>query len=189
LKDLKNELLNVGFDIISEHGFAGVGVMTIINAAGATKGSFYHHFKSKDEFGCILLDNYFEDHLANLNQFLMNTTMSRQERIQAYFQNWCNTKLTEEFQIKCLVVKLSGELSGTSSNMQQSLNQGATKIIDCLSEFFDRGIAEDEFSFNNSHEISSTIYSLWLGGTLLCALLKDRSILDNAMKETKRLMQ
>lgn len=189
MKDLKQKLLNVGFDIISEQGFAGVGVMTIINAAGATKGSFYHHFKSKDDFGRILLDDYFEEHLASLSQFLTNTAITRQERVQAYFENWCSTKVTEDFRIKCLVVKLSGEISGTSNDMQKSLNSGAEKIISCMSAFFDQGIVEGDFSLENSYETSRAIYSLWLGSTLLCALQKDRSILDNAMKETNRLTQ
>ena len=109
--------------------------------------------------------------------------------MQAYFENWCTTKVTEDFQIKCLVVKLSGELSGTSNEMQKSLNQGAEKIISCLSDFFEQGIAEEYLSLENSYETSRAIYSLWLGSTLLCALQKDRSILDNAMKETKRLTQ
>lgn len=109
--------------------------------------------------------------------------------MHAYFENWCSTKVTEDFQIKCLVVKLSGEISGTSNDMQKSLNSGAEKIISCMSAFFEQGIVDGDFSLENSYETSRAIYSLWLGSTLLCALQKDRSILDNAMKETKRLTQ
>lgn len=188
MKDLKQKLLNVGFDIISEQGFAGVGVMTIINAACATKGSFYHHFKSKDDFGRILLDDYFEEHLASLTQFLTNAAITRQERVIAYFENWCSTKVTDDFQIKCLVVKLSGEISGTSNDMQKSLNSGAEKLISCMSDFFEQGIIENDFSLKNSYDTSRAIYSLWLGSTLLCALQKYRSILDSAIKETRRLI-
>jgi len=44
-------MLDAGFSLINEHGFAGVGLMKIINQAEGTKGSFYHYFKSKEHFG------------------------------------------------------------------------------------------------------------------------------------------
>lgn len=78
MKDLKQKLLDVGFDLISEQGFAGLGLMKIINGAEVTKGSFYHHFKSKEDFGAVLLANYFDDHLETLDSFLMNTSLSYQ---------------------------------------------------------------------------------------------------------------
>ena len=66
MKDLRQKLLDVGFDLISEQGFAGIGLTKILNEANATKGSFYHHFKSKEDFGTTLLTDYFEDHLETL---------------------------------------------------------------------------------------------------------------------------
>lgn len=189
MKDLRQALLNVGFELISEQGFAGIGLMKIINAAGATKGSFYHHFKSKEDFGQILLQDYFERHLATLDTFLTNSEMTRQQRIQGYFNYWCTEKISEDFQIKCLVVKLAGEVSGTSNQLQKSINDGAEKIIIHMADFFNDGISEGDFSMSSSYDTSRALYGLWLGSTLLCALQKDRSILENAMKETLKLTQ
>jgi TetR/AcrR family transcriptional repressor of nem operon len=188
MKDLKQKLLDVGFDLISEQGFAGIGVMKIITAADATKGSFYHHFKSKEDFGCILLDNYFEEHLTTLDKFLTTASLNPQERVFAYFQHWSVTKITDDFHIKCLIVKLSGEISGTSNQMQEVLKSGSEKMIMRMSSFFEEGISQGDFSMTNSYEISRAIYSLWLGSTLLCALQKDQTILSNAMRETGKLI-
>ena len=187
MKDLKQKLLDVGFDLISEQGFAGLGLMKIINSAEATKGSFYHHFKSKEDFGCVLLTNYFEEHLETLDSFLMDTSMSYQERVKAYFDYWCSEKLTADFQIKCLVVKLSGEVSGTSNQMQQVLNDGAEKIIGRMGHFFKEGVENGSFNMVDGYDTARTLYGLWLGSTLLAAMQKDRSLLDNAMKETLKL--
>tara|TARA_Y100001956_G_scaffold73666_1_gene80089 strand:+ start:1099 stop:1668 length:570 start_codon:yes stop_codon:yes gene_type:complete len=187
MKDLKQKLLDVGFDLISEQGFAGLGLMKIINGAEATKGSFYHHFKSKEDFGAVLLANYFDDHLETLDSFLMNTSLSYQERVKAYFDYWCSEKLTSDFQIKCLVVKLSGEVSGTSNQMQQVLNDGAEKIIGRMGHFFKEGVENGSFNMVDGYDTARTLYGLWLGSTLLAAMQKDRSLLDNAMKETLKL--
>lgn len=45
----KTKLLNAAQDVIRAKGYAATTVEDICNAAGVTKGSFFHHFKSKDE--------------------------------------------------------------------------------------------------------------------------------------------
>ncbi|MFM2600926.1 TetR/AcrR family transcriptional regulator [Vibrio fortis] len=189
MKDLKQKLLDMGFELISEQGFAGLGLMKIINSAEATKGSFYHHFKSKEDFGSTLLTNYFEGHLKTLDEFLMDTSLSYQDRVKAYFEYWSSSKLTPEFQIKCLVVKLSGEVSGTSNQMQQVLNVGAEKVISRMGHFFREGMSNGSFQMEDGYQTARTLYGLWLGSTLLAAMQKDRTLLDNAMKETLKLTE
>ncbi|GEA59113.1 TetR/AcrR family transcriptional regulator [Vibrio comitans] len=189
MKDLRQKLLDVGFDLISEQGFAGIGLTKILNEANATKGSFYHHFKSKEDFGTTLLTDYFEDHLETLESYLIDTDKTPQERIKAYFDYWCSEKLTHDYQIKCLVTKLSGEVSGTSNQMQKAMNDGAEKVILRMSQFFNHGIKEGHFHMQDGYETARTIYGLWLGSTLLAAMQQDRTLLDNAMKETIKITQ
>ncbi|HEY1796642.1 MAG TPA: TetR/AcrR family transcriptional regulator [Stellaceae bacterium] len=45
----KTELLNAALNEIRARGYAGTTVEDICRAAGVTKGSFFHHFQSKDE--------------------------------------------------------------------------------------------------------------------------------------------
>jgi TetR/AcrR family transcriptional repressor of nem operon len=48
-RDSKTELLNAAFQTIRAKGYAATTVEDICQQAGVTKGSFFHHFKSKDE--------------------------------------------------------------------------------------------------------------------------------------------
>ena len=45
----KAKLLNAALNVIRAKGYAATTVDDICHAAGVTKGSFFHHFKSKDE--------------------------------------------------------------------------------------------------------------------------------------------
>lgn len=189
MADLKQTLLDTGFDLISEHGFAGIGIMKIIQKADATKGSFYHHFKSKEDFGRQLLEDYFESHLVTLNQYLENESINYADRVFDYFQFWSDTKVTKEFQIKCLVVKLSGELAGTSSSMQNELSSGAEKVVKRMTDYFSAGNHLGEFAIEEPYQMARQLYSHWLGATLLCAMQKDRTHLEQAMSETRRLIK
>lgn len=189
MKDMRQSMLDAGFTLINEHGFAGVGLMKIINEAEGTKGSFYHYFKSKEHFGEILLSDYFEEHLATLESFLNDEAMTRSERVKAYFEYWATSKLTEDFHIKCLVVKLAGEISGASGKMQMVMAEGAEKVIQRMAQFFEQGNAENNFTIQNPEETSRMMYSLWLGSTLLAAMQKRREILENAMQETLAVLE
>ena len=42
----KTKLLGAAFDLIRSKGYAASTVDDICHAAGVTKGSFFHHFKS-----------------------------------------------------------------------------------------------------------------------------------------------
>ena len=45
----KTRLLNAALNVIRAKGYAATTVDDICHAAGVTKGSFFHHFKSKDD--------------------------------------------------------------------------------------------------------------------------------------------
>ncbi|UJF17886.1 TetR/AcrR family transcriptional regulator [Vibrio sp. SS-MA-C1-2] len=188
MKDLKQKLLNVGFDIISEQGFTGVGIMKIITAAGATKGSFYHHFKSKEDFGAQMLHNYFEEHIAVLNGFFEDTNYSYQHRLERYFDHWCQVKLSNDFQIKCLVTKLSGELSSASNLMKKEMNLGTEKFTESMSCLLRNGTENGEFNVEDYDETARAVYFLWLGSTLFASLNRDRGILDQVITQTNKLI-
>jgi TetR/AcrR family transcriptional repressor of nem operon len=49
LPDTKTKLLDAALMVIRAKGYAGTSVDDLCQAAGVTKGAFFHHFKSKEE--------------------------------------------------------------------------------------------------------------------------------------------
>src|SRR5436309_1243243 len=52
----RRRLLEVGQQEIYLHGFQGASLEKILTRASATKGSFFHHFKSKTAFGYSIVE-------------------------------------------------------------------------------------------------------------------------------------
>jgi TetR/AcrR family transcriptional repressor of nem operon len=48
-RDSKTKLLNAALNVFRAKGYAATTLDDICRAAGVTKGSFFHHFKSKDD--------------------------------------------------------------------------------------------------------------------------------------------
>ncbi|MFG1491038.1 TetR/AcrR family transcriptional regulator, partial [Oceanospirillum sp. HFRX-1_2] len=63
MKMLKDDWLSLGLELLVEAGVAQVKIDPLCQRAGATKGSFYHHFKNREVFLTELL-NYWQQHYS-----------------------------------------------------------------------------------------------------------------------------
>lgn len=52
----RNKLLEAGVKLVREQGFSATSVDQLCQAAGVTKGAFFHHFSSKEALGVALAD-------------------------------------------------------------------------------------------------------------------------------------
>ena len=58
--DAKTRILKAGARIVLEKGFCDTGLAEVLEAAQVPKGSFYFHFKNKEDFGLQLIDAFAE---------------------------------------------------------------------------------------------------------------------------------
>ena len=64
----RERILDAAERLVVERGFAATSVDAVIEAAGTTKGGFFHHFPSKRELGRALIARYTAGDLALLAQ-------------------------------------------------------------------------------------------------------------------------
>lgn len=80
----REKILCAGMQVVHEHGFANASVRDIVQAAGVPQGSFTNHFASKEAFGLEIIDLYYEDTRALMNDTLLNDARPPLERLEAY---------------------------------------------------------------------------------------------------------
>ncbi len=56
--DTRDLLLQAGLEVLTEKGFSSTGIDGILKRVGVPKGSFYHYFSSKEDFGTQLIERY-----------------------------------------------------------------------------------------------------------------------------------
>ncbi|CAH0536461.1 TetR/AcrR family transcriptional regulator [Vibrio marisflavi] len=186
--DTRQHILDVGYQLVVSKGFTSVGLSELLKNAAVPKGSFYHYFKSKEQFGEALIQDYFDSYMQRLALTLSPDNGNSLQQILHYFSGWlevvdgvCNAH-------KCLVVKLSAEVSDLSDPMREALNSGANKIVASIAKCIEKGIERDEIIKQDSLLIARTLYQLWLGGSLLSKLNNDIQQLEQTMKTTKQLL-
>ncbi len=187
--DVRQHILDTAKPIILGRGFSAVGLNQILSAADVPKGSFYHYFKSKELFGEALLDSYFSDYLARLDQLLTQTGSSAAQNLIRYWSGWLETQCGAGLDGKCLVVKLGGEVSDLSEAMRVALQRGTGSIIARLAECIRQGVADRSLHASiDAEPTAQTLYGMWLGATLLTKMRNDGSALEGAMDATLALL-
>ncbi len=58
ISDKRQKIIDTAKNIILGKGFTAVGLNEILTTASVPKGSFYHYFKSKEQFGDAMLKNF-----------------------------------------------------------------------------------------------------------------------------------
>lgn len=184
----RQHILDTGLGIFAGKGFASVGLNELLKAAGVPKGSFYHYFESKEQFGQALIEDYFARYLADIDTLFALDAASGHERLMRYWQRWLDKQCDACAEQKCLVVKLSAEVADLSDAMRLTLRDGTDQIVERIAGVIEVGMADASLPTLDARPTAQTLYQLWLGASLLGKLHRNSQALDNAMRFTRQLL-
>lgn len=186
--DTRQHILCTGKQIIAAKGFSSVGLAELLQASEVPKGSFYHYFKSKELFGQALLEDYFTDYLAGLDTLMQTPGLSGRDRLLRYFEQWRTTQADDCDEQKCLVVKLSAEVSDLSEAMRLTLRDGTERVIARLAQCVADAVEDGSLAAVEPLSTARTLYSLWLGANLLAKLHRNAEPLEQAWTASLHLL-
>jgi AcrR family transcriptional regulator len=66
----KEKLIEAAIELMANDGFHATSVQSIVDAAGATKGAFYHHFGSKDDVLIAIFERFNERRVEILREII-----------------------------------------------------------------------------------------------------------------------
>ncbi len=187
-KDTRQHILDTGYKLIVSKGFSSVGLTEILQSAGVPKGSFYHYFKSKEQFGEEIISNYFREYLVALEIVLQPRSDSAYHRLMNYWQRWVETQSASCVDQKCLVVKLSGEVADLSEPMRIALRDGSAQVVQRIARCIAEGLEDGSIVKINPAVTAECLYNMWLGATLMSKLQRNDDGLQQAMHITASIL-
>ena len=121
--------------MLLEHGYHDLGLQAFLEAAGVPKGSFYHHFKDKEDFALQAIDHYMRQVHEGLDVCLGDESRRPLERVRSFFE-LTQQKYREQGYMGCLLGGLGQELSGVSEvfrrRIEECFSEIARRIAVCL---------------------------------------------------------
>lgn len=178
----KNRLLEAGLQMLLRHGYAGLGIQAVLKATGTPKGSFYHHFVSKEDYALQVIDRYMEEVHKGLDGCLRDPSRPPLDRVRGFFEA-TEEKYRSEGYLGCLLGGVGQELSGVNDVFRRKIewcfSQIAARVAVCLEEAKEGGELPPE---TDCRQLADLLVDCWEGAALRCRLRRDpgplRSMLD-----------
>src|SRR5688500_7778164 len=82
----KERLLMAGLGMLLERGYHDLGIQQLLEATALPKGSFYHHFKSKEDFALQVIDLYMGEVHRALDACLEDGSCPPLQRVRNFFE-------------------------------------------------------------------------------------------------------
>ena len=162
----KQRLLDMGMSMLLEHGYHDLGIQALLEATGTPKGSFYHHFKDKEDFALQVIDEYMQHVHAGLDACLGDERRPPLRRVRRFFELTLQ-KYRGEGYLGCLLGGLGQELSGVSELFRRKVegcfSEIARRIAACLEEARTRGEIPPE---SDTRRMASLLVDCWEGAAL-----------------------
>jgi len=152
--------------MLLEHGYNDLGIQALLDATGSPKGSFYHHFKDKEDFALQVIDQYMKGVHAALDLCLGDTARSPLQRVRRFFVMTQESYRREGY-MGCLLGGLGQELSGVSkvfrNKIEGCFSAMANRFAACLEEA--REIGEIPAG-SDTRQMASVLIDCWEGAAL-----------------------
>lgn len=172
-KDTKAEIIAKGTEMISLNGYNATGIDAVLKQVNVPKGSFYHYFGSKEDFGLAVIDRFAERYQQRLDTFLDDVEVTPLNRIRNYLESGLARFAQNQCAKGCLIGNLGQELAGRNERFRSRLDEIFQSWKDhfaaCLREAQDIGELAPDLDVNI---IAGFLLSGWEGAILRAKVMK-----------------
>jgi TetR/AcrR family transcriptional repressor of nem operon len=177
----KVRLLQAGKAIFLEKGYNHTGLQEIVKSVGVPKGSFYHFFASKEDFGLAVLEHHLKAFQPIMDQHLLaDKTVPPLQRLRNFFEAGCAQLESEECKGGCIVGNFAQEMADQNETFREYLSSALSHWQDqfttCLKKAQEHGdISEDE----NVEALGQFLMNGWEGAILRMKVTKSMEPVHN----------
>ncbi len=150
-----------------------MGLAEILKTAGVPKGSFYHHFTSKEAFVLEILDRYVAEQRGRIDACLAHRELKPVPRLKSFFESEAERLRREGCKGGCLVGNLGQDQADQNpelrAKVEDILKEWTGRFSDCLAEGTRTG---DVPADSDIRGLGNFIMNGWQGSLLRMKTLK-----------------
>jgi len=174
----KDRLIAAGMEMLLARGYNHLGIRDVLDETGIPKGSFYHHFESKEDFALQVIDRYMTGVHEGLRDCLGNTRVPPLRRVRTFFEG-TREKYREEGYLGCLLGGLGQELSGVSEVFRKRIEDCFQQIAQAIAVCLDEAVARGDLPRRtDTRQLANLLVDCWEGAALRTRLHRDPRPLD-----------
>jgi TetR/AcrR family transcriptional repressor of nem operon len=180
----REDIVKAGFELMQLHGYAATGIKDITDRVAIPKGSFYNHFKSKEEFGLEIIDFYMSSVAVHLIKMLHDEKIKPLKRIKLALEADASyQKNMNECKLGCMLGNFCQELGDVDDVFNKAVSKAFSEMKlgfeNCVQEAIDN---KEIYSHYNSGELADYIINGWQGALLRMKAEKNTNSLELFIK-------
>ena len=160
----REELIEVGLKQIHSAGYTATGINQILELADVPKGSFYHHFASKDAFAKEILEHYNFGEQERWESFLGDTKVSPLKRLRKYFKEMIAIYGRRGRSAGCLLGNMTLEIAEHNPELRGVLRKSFDRWQNAIAKTIREAIEQHELpKAANADELAAVLVNAWEG--------------------------
>ncbi|MGX1364882.1 TetR/AcrR family transcriptional repressor of nem operon [Streptomyces canus] len=162
---VRGRLIEHAETVFRRQGFDGASVQDITSAAGVPKGSFYNHFKSKQELAAEIIRRY--GGATDVSMLEQNDVRPARERLRAHFASQAQRTNSTGVEYGCLLVTMASEMPMAGEEVGTAVRGGFSAWVDRLTEVIRQGQEAGEIrSREPARDLAAFLVDAFEGGAL-----------------------
>src|ERR1700733_6723874 len=161
----RENLIEVGLRLIRSAGYTATGINQILEAAAVPKGSFYHHFTTKDEFVMEVIRRYVAGEQERLQRLLDDSKLPPLKKLRWYFKELIVTYGSRGGPLAgCLLGNLSLEIAAEHTEIRNLLRQAFDDWQDAIAKTIREAIDKQELPKGaKADDLAALLVNGWEG--------------------------
>jgi TetR/AcrR family transcriptional repressor of nem operon len=166
-ENTRERLIASGLYVFGEKSYHGAGLSEILAHAEVPKGSFYHYFKSKEDFAVAVIERNAADHVARTRESMHNRKISPMGRLYGHFDMMREHYRENGARRECLIAKLALEVSQLSETLRAAVKSAYDQWAVLLAQVIREAQAAGEIDqFYVPESLANVLINNWEGATI-----------------------
>jgi TetR/AcrR family transcriptional repressor of nem operon len=166
-KSTRDHLIEVGLGLMHQNGYNATGLIDLLKAADVPKGSFYHHFGSKEDFAAAALERYGMREREHAAAILNDATVPPSKRLRRYFSDLTRIYGQKGAIPGCMMGRFSLEIAEVSPILRKQISATFDHWQHTIAMVIEQAIAEKELSADTDAEsLAGFLLNSWEGALL-----------------------
>jgi TetR/AcrR family transcriptional regulator, transcriptional repressor for nem operon len=179
--ETKQRLLDAALDLLLRHGYSGLGVQDVLDETGIPKGSFYHHFESKQDMALQAVDLYTAIGHSLLDECLVPDGRPALERVRGFFERLGEFYGTQGY-LGCLLGGLGQELAAVNEVFRRKIEGCISSLADRIADALEEARREGDLpATTDTRRLANVLINAWEGAALRSRLLRSPEPLNGVL--------
>lgn len=186
----KEKILAAAVNLMLKQGFTATSVDEICEAAGVTKGSFFHYFDTKEELAKAALQSFSDSKMQKFESASYNTLPDPLDRLFGFVDFLISGIKNPLATPSCLIGNLTQELSQTHSEIRSVCNQSFSWHNQKIQNLIDDAVKAHPPKFKiDTTGIARYLTAVIQGSLILAKATQDNSLITENLRHFKRYLQ